>query len=186
MSTNRSVLRTKKAIRQGFIELLSEKQSIEKITIIELTDRANIVRSTFYIYSHYDDIYAVAKEIQNEISDAFKEAMVRYVEKGNDLKTCLTTLMDFFKEREKEYRLLFTSGYNEYQFSNTLKDSLTKELYDKLAFENVEFFNNDKMEKAHFYASLIIEALSSYFNGKSALDLYGIRDFIIKIAEKLK
>lgn len=47
MSTNRSVLRTKKAIRQGFIELLSEKQSIEKITIIELTDRANIVRSTF-------------------------------------------------------------------------------------------------------------------------------------------
>lgn len=184
MSTNRSVLRTKKAIRQAFIELLSEKQSIDKITIIELTDRANIVRSTFY--SHYDDIYAVAKEIQNEISEAFKDSMDRYVEKGNDLRTSLTVLMDFFHEREKEYKLLFTSGYNENQFQSSLKDSLTKELYDKLAFENVEFFNNDKMEEATFYSSLIIEALSSYFNGKSKSSLYDIRDFIVKVAEKLK
>jgi hypothetical protein len=148
---------------------------------------------------HYDEVgelWCTVDKIEIDFNDAEYEkdmksmsvtvSFGRYVEKGNDLKTCLTTLMDFFKEREKEYRLLFTSGYNEYQFSNTLKDSLTKELYDKLAFENVEFFNNDKMEEAHFYASLIIEALSSYFNGKSALDLYGIRDFIIKIAEKLK
>ena len=184
MSTNRSVLRTKKAIRGAFIELLSEKQSIDKITIIELTDRANIVRSTFY--SHYEDIYAVAKEIQNEISLAFKEAMDRYVEKGNDLKTSLTVLMDFFHEREKEYRLLFLSGYNETRFFNSLKDSLAKELYDKLAFQNVEFFNNDKMEEATFYASLIIEALTTYFNGKSKATLYELRDFIVKVAEKLK
>ena len=32
MSINRSVLRTKKAIRQAFIDLLSEKQNIDKIT----------------------------------------------------------------------------------------------------------------------------------------------------------
>lgn len=184
MSTNRSVLRTKKAIRQAFIELLSEKQSIDKITIIELTDRANIVRSTFY--SHYDDIYAVAKEIQNEISDAFKDSMNRYVEKGNDLKTALTVLMDFFHEREKEYKLLFTSGYNENQFSNSLKESLTKELNDKLAFENVEFFNNDKQQEASFYSALFIESLSSYFNGKTNQDLYEIRDFIVRVSEKLK
>ena len=184
MSTNRSVIRTKKAIRQAFIELLSEKQTIDKITIIELTDKANIVRSTFY--SHYDDIYAVAKEIQNEIFDAFKDAMERYVEKGNDLKTSLTVLMDFFAERKKEYKLLFTSGYNENRFFSALKDSLAKELYDKLAFENVEFFNNDKMEESSFYASLIIEALSNYFNGRTSSSLYDIRDFIVKVAEKLK
>lgn len=184
MSTNRSVIRTKKAIRQAFIELLSEKQTIDKITIIELTDKANIVRSTFY--SHYEDIYAVAKEIQNEISDAFKNAMERYVEKGNDLKTSLTVLMDFFAEREKEYKLLFTSGYNENRFFSALKDSLSKELYDKLAFENVEFFNNDKMAESSFYASLIIEALSNYFNGRTNSSLYDIRDFIVKVAEKLK
>jgi AcrR family transcriptional regulator len=165
MSTNRSVIRTKNAIRQAFIEFLSETQAIDKITIIELTDKANIVRSTYY--SHHEDIYAVAKEIQSEISDAFKDAIERYVEKGNNLKTSLTVLMDFFAKREKAYKLLFTSGYNENHFFSALKGSLSKELYDKLAFENVEFFNNDKMAESSFYGSLNIEALSNYFNGRS-------------------
>lgn len=61
---NRSVLRTRKRIRQAFLELLEEK-SFDKITVLELAQRADVNRSTFY--AHYPDIYGVAEEIQGEI-----------------------------------------------------------------------------------------------------------------------
>ena len=44
----RSTARTKKMIREAFVELLGEKKSIESITVGELVDRANIAKSTFY------------------------------------------------------------------------------------------------------------------------------------------
>ena len=38
---------------------------METITVGELAERADIAKSTFY--NHYDDIYAVAEEFENEL-----------------------------------------------------------------------------------------------------------------------
>lgn len=184
MTTNRSVLRTKKAIRQAFIELLSEKKSIERITIIELTDKANIVRSTFY--SHYDDIYAVAKEIQKEIADALSDTLNKYVQNNvDDLSVPITIMIDFFKEREHEYRMLLTSGYNENQFVEQLKDTFAKELADKFPFKNPDFFNNDKFFEARFYSEMVIDLVCGYLRGTIKMNLYEIREFTLKVIERL-
>lgn len=55
--------KTQKAIKNAFLELRSKK-SIEKITIKELCNLAQINKSTFY--SHYDDIYALSETLQME------------------------------------------------------------------------------------------------------------------------
>lgn len=55
--------KTQKAIKNAFLELRSKK-SIEKITIKELCNLAQINKSTFY--SHYDDIYALSDSMQTE------------------------------------------------------------------------------------------------------------------------
>lgn len=184
MTTNRSVLRTKKAIRQAFIELLSEKKSIEKITIIELTDKANIVRSTFY--SHYDDIYAVAKEIQKEIANALSETLTNYVQENNDdLSIPITIMIEFFKEREHEYRMLLTSGYNENQFVEQLKDTFAKEMAEKFPFKKSEFFNKDKAFEARFYSEMVIDLVCGYLRGTVKMSLYEIREFTLKVIERL-
>lgn len=67
---NRSARRSRRLIRQAFLELLEEK-SFDKITVLELADRADVNRSTFY--AHYPDIYGVAEEIQNEIIQRYTE-----------------------------------------------------------------------------------------------------------------
>lgn len=65
MKTYRNAERTKRWIRRTFTEMMAEKRDIEKITVTELARRADISKTTFYY--HYDDIYAVAEEFENEL-----------------------------------------------------------------------------------------------------------------------
>lgn len=53
------VIKTKKAIYKAFDELL-QHNSLDKISVVELSKRAGINKGTFY--SHYTDIYALYQE----------------------------------------------------------------------------------------------------------------------------
>ena len=66
---NNSSFKTRKLIRKTFAEMLSEKKEMSKISVSELAKRADINRGTFY--SHYDDIYAVAEDYENELLAKF-------------------------------------------------------------------------------------------------------------------
>ena len=57
------VEKTEKAIRNAFLELRASKP-LEKITVKELCVLACINKSTFY--SHYEDIYALSKQLESE------------------------------------------------------------------------------------------------------------------------
>ena len=46
---DRRVVKTKRAIRNALVQLLSEKE-LDQITVKELADRADINRKTFYNY----------------------------------------------------------------------------------------------------------------------------------------
>lgn len=56
--------RTERRIREAFTELVMEK-NVDKITIKELAERADIDRKTFYL--HYSSVWDVLEEIQVEI-----------------------------------------------------------------------------------------------------------------------
>lgn len=61
---DRRQVRTRRRIREAFNELVMEKD-IDKITIKELAERADIDRKTFYL--HYAGVGEVLEEIQNEL-----------------------------------------------------------------------------------------------------------------------
>lgn len=69
---DRRVVKTKKAIRIAFAELLSEKD-INDITVKDIADAADINRKTFYNY--YAGVHQVIDEIENGIVDEFEEAL---------------------------------------------------------------------------------------------------------------
>lgn len=60
---DRRVRKSKKAIKQAFIQLLKEKD-LEKITIQEISDLADINRGTFYL--NFIDKYALLEEMEDE------------------------------------------------------------------------------------------------------------------------
>lgn len=65
---NRSVLRSKNMLRKAYIELSTEKDA-SKITVVDVVNRANLSRNTFY--AHYPDVNAIAEEIENEFIQKF-------------------------------------------------------------------------------------------------------------------
>lgn len=79
--TDRRVLKTKKAIRNAFAELLSKKD-INDITIKDIADSADINRKTFYNY--YNGVYHIIDEIEDEIVGLFEAAL-----KDIDFKKCI-------------------------------------------------------------------------------------------------
>ena len=54
---NRSVLRSKNMLRKAYIELSTEKDA-SKITVVDVVNRADLSRNTFY--AHYPDVNAIA------------------------------------------------------------------------------------------------------------------------------
>lgn len=63
---DRRVLKTKKALQEAFFALVKEN-SISKITVKALVERADVNRSTFYDY--YPDFETFIDELENEIWD---------------------------------------------------------------------------------------------------------------------
>ena len=69
---DRRVIKTKKAIRGAFAQLVSEKE-LGSITIKELAAAADINRKTFYNY--YSDIGGIIDEIEDELVAALENAL---------------------------------------------------------------------------------------------------------------
>jgi len=65
---DRRTRKTKKALREALVSLLHEK-NIQKITVRELTDKADIHRSTFY--ANFKDVY--------ELYDHMEAAMIQEI-----------------------------------------------------------------------------------------------------------
>ena len=63
-SDDRRVRRTKKALRQGLAQLLTQKK-LKDISVRELTDLVDLHRGTFYV--HYRDIYDLYDKVQQEM-----------------------------------------------------------------------------------------------------------------------
>lgn len=103
---NNSSKKTKKLIKKTFAEMLSEKKDLVKISVSELCKRADISRGAFY--SHYDDIYGVAEEYENELIDAFFDN-VRLVNSQNIMQF-IDSIFEYIRQNNENYRLLCKSN----------------------------------------------------------------------------
>lgn len=62
---NRSVLRSKNMLRKAYIELSTEKDA-SKITVVDVVNRADLSRNTFY--AHYPDVNASRRKSKTNSS----------------------------------------------------------------------------------------------------------------------
>ena len=72
---DRRVRKTKKALRQGLVQLLQEKK-LKDITVRELTDAVDLHRGTFYV--HYRDIYDLYDKMWQEANQAIRDIFRQY------------------------------------------------------------------------------------------------------------
>lgn len=98
--------RTHERIKRAFAELLAEKKALNKITVAELSERAEVTRGTFY--AHYNNIFEVAEELENEFISALDESTA-HIERVEDFPVYLHQIFVFLAANEDLYRQLLSS-----------------------------------------------------------------------------
>ncbi len=71
----KSAIRSRKMIREAFMQLLKEKD-IRKITVTDIITKADLNRTTFY--AHYPDVKGITEEIENEVIDKMLEILKKF------------------------------------------------------------------------------------------------------------
>lgn len=126
---DRRVKRTKRILRECLFRLLEEK-SIDEITVKELTEAADVNRSTFYFY--YSDINDMMMQIQNEIFEVFEKTVIapqaQFITVEDFIDYILRFLL-FCKEYEKICKFVISNDPNNF-LSNKIKQSLLKHIPD--------------------------------------------------------
>ncbi|WP_285768506.1 TetR/AcrR family transcriptional regulator [Peribacillus sp. SI8-4] len=74
--TDRRIIRTKRMLRDALTVLMEEK-GFERITVSDLTEKADINRGTFYL--HYQDKFDLLKKSEEEIIDGLRELKTKII-----------------------------------------------------------------------------------------------------------
>ena len=132
MPENRRVRMTKKMIKDAMLELL-EKQPLEKITVTDICENADVNRSTFYAY--YEDTTQLLTEIENDVLcqlPASPDANVK--EDQEQFLAALEGFFDYVVENERLFRILIVqrdnSSFN-LRLINTVMEKYCKALEPK-------------------------------------------------------
>ena len=168
-ATYRNTIRTKKMIREAFADLVSEKQDITKITVKELVERADISKSTFYC--HYEDIYAVTEEFEQEILTILNDAMNDYIkEHPYEFAPYVNKIMQHLKDNEKLYKKIFVTDLPT-KFINQLKKMCNERINKDVHLDALSTQKDIRMAEIDFLTNGIIHLFVDYFKGEINITL---------------
>jgi AcrR family transcriptional regulator len=109
---DRRITRTKTALNQALSELVKEK-GYESVTIEDITSRANLGRTTFYLhYQGKEDLLleGLEKRLSFLANDIIKHPLVFWFSEKNN--TLLRSIFETFKENKDVFRLISNEQTN--------------------------------------------------------------------------
>lgn len=129
---------SKMLFKNALMDLLKEKGSINKVSVRELCDRAELNRSTFY--AHYNEPNDLLIEIETELLDATEEHLKKIgAENEIGAHKYILSFLQYIRQNDKPFRALlidstdpeFRSRFMQQsiiQFVENLRIVLPKEL----------------------------------------------------------
>ena len=174
---NSSSRRTRHQLRIAFAQLLQEKKIIKKITVSELVERAGVTRATFY--THYDNIYEITKEIQNEILEVLFEDFDLLNSKAA-LEKKLNIIFEHLKLNEEIYKIILSSD-EPLIFINRLNRLMTSNLNKYISKNNCKSNQLD----INFFVDGVTSMVIKYFRGDIVSDLDSLKIYIINIYDRI-
>ncbi len=154
-SSHKNAARSRYLIKQAFAQLMNEKD-IQKITVTDIVERANISRGTFY--AHYLDVYDLSVAIQNNVIETVDAAIddIGIESILTDPTVATNRGMKFLDENKTYFKLFVTSS-----FSDTLINRIINRIDDKFNDKINELYPGNEKNEIKFY---LLYALGAYKN----------------------
>lgn len=138
--TDKRTLKTKRAIKNAFIDLLIRK-NVNDITITEISREADINRKTFY--NNYSGIHEIISEIEEELFTTFKAEIkgLNVNSEMNNPYNVLIRLTSLLDSDYQFYKKILSSDLNSHLMSKIvgyLKEQTKKVLKSKSNYNEYE------------------------------------------------
>lgn len=175
----RSAIRSKRLIRQAFVELLQEKD-LEKITVTDIITRADLNRGTFY--AHYQDVRAVIEKIENEIIAKLLDVLSEFRHKSffqNPLPLLLK-VSRYLEEDLGFYRILINSK-GAIPFLEKLKGIFVEYMKTDSDIPESVKQSSDFTVSINFFAGGVINLYQVWFRGETDYSLNEIALVVSKV-----
>ena len=177
---DRRVIKTKAAIRDVFFELLREKE-LTKITVAEISRRANIDRKTFYL--HYTSVEEILEEFSQERMNELVERLRKtsFFEEPLRLGIIFDVINDMVERDFRYYKDLVIVGYDAFwdQVHELLVGALMNVYGDK-----VNVSADDFKIYCNFFVSGVIHMYKDYLRDPEALAPERLGRIMIDIARR--
>ncbi len=170
---NKSSIKTNKAIREAFAELIQEKGNLSHVTVTDLVKKADITRSSFY--THYDSIYEVAQEIQDETLEVLTKN-INAVKTQDDIEIYIENIFNYLKLNDKIYRMILSSN-DPLFFAGRLNNYMVKEISNILKANT-----KDLLLKISFFCDGSMSLIIRYFRNEIDITLDEAKEYILKMA----
>ena len=158
----RSAIRSKKMINDALADLLTEKP-LDKITVTDVVNRADINRGTFY--AHYRDIPDVVDHLIQQTFSAIRDAVTAQGGTVADIGyALLKTIQDILEEDLPFFRKILSSNV-----SSVMQEQLVAVVLDFMLEHKDEFYtgNQEEYEIAiRFCAGGLSNLYRDWFAGK--------------------
>lgn len=174
--TNKRVRNTIKALTDSLIELLS-KNSLEKITVKEVCDNANINRGTFY--SHFKDQYALYNNLVNELLDNILSRLGDFMSADETaIRNQVLSVFEYVKENADVFRTLINNGVahsTKEKIRDVIKEMYLSKMNGKTDIEYVD-------ASYSFIAAGAVDLMSYWLNSGMNKTPDEMADFSLRLA----
>lgn len=163
--------KTRRSIKNAFIQLRTKKP-LERITVKELSELAQISKATFYL--HYHDIYDLSDQLQKEV---IKDVLSGLEQPGltlQDTAAFTSALFHAFYAQQSLIGILFSGSQ-----SSILPLSIERELKEYI-FSQMP----SARENAEFNISLTYRILGGFHVYQQYHQKYGI-DYIVQVIDSI-
>ena len=173
---DRRTLKTRKALRDGLAELLTEKE-LRKITVQEIADKADVNRVTFY--KHYLDVYDLYDKVEAELLVEMGLLILRLTDSSAD--KVFSELISYISENRSMFRMIFcpnASGALRDKFSRLIEGLFLQIQAEK---QHSHISDNALEYRNCYRAQGCIAVISKWVLGNFAES----SDFIVRIISEL-
>ena len=158
----RNVLRSRKLIKDALADLLTEKP-LDKITVTDVVNRADINRGTFY--AHYKDIPDVVDHLIQQTFSVLRDAIIAHPESVESIgHTLLSSLQALLEEDLPFYRKILNSSA-----SSIMQERLVETVTDFMLEHKEQFYPGGQQEylmAIRFCAGGLTNLYRDWFSGR--------------------
>lgn len=171
----RNFIKTDTAIKKALIKLYKQHRNINKITIKELCETANISRSTFYL--HYNDLISIFESVGDRFIKSLKTMITEMAkDEFSDFKPYLASMINLINESNELIKIGLSSEYP-LAYIDKIKDELESVIINSPMISS-RFSEVQKLAEIRMVVSGMISYTIDLIKQQDKIDVEEYSDFL--------